>query len=155
MSHEQNDKLKLTDKSTVSQFDDAASRAGGLMRDEVYGNGPGHTASDGHNHSGVVQNFSADQGREQHNHSRGDQNAIGRLDNANQIMPIDEGRAYGQMAQNASASLDKPLNPIGLDRAALTNMLQTGSLTYQQAISLSSPELASYLSSFKVSKPSA
>lgn len=151
MSHEQNDDFKLTDKTGVGKFDDAANRAGALMRDEVYGSGVGHTASDGHSHSGAGQNFSALQSTDQHNHSRSDQNSIASLDQANQMLPINDGHAYGQIAQIASASLEKPTNPIGLDKAALSGLLQSGSLTYQQAISLSSPELASYLSSFKTS----
>lgn len=119
------------------------------MRDELYGSGAGHTASDGHSHSDAGQNFSAFQNNDQHSHSRSDQNSTASLDQANPILPISDGRAYGQIDQIASASLEKPANPIGLDKAALSGLLQTGSLTYQQAISLSSPELPSHLSSLK------
>jgi hypothetical protein len=155
MSHEQNDNTKLSDKSTVNQFESAASKAGTLMRDEVYGSGAGHTTGDGHNHSGSLQNFAVSGSSDGHNHGVNDQNVAGSLDKLNQILPISDGHAHGQVAQNASASLEKPATPIGLDRSALSGMLQNGALTYQQAIAMGSPELASYLASFRVSKPSA
>jgi|JI10StandDraft_1071094.scaffolds.fasta_scaffold04266_13 hypothetical protein len=155
MSHEQNDNSKLTDKSTVGQFESAASKAGTLMRDEVYGSGAGHTAGDGHNHSGGPQNFAASGSGDGHNHGVNDQNVARSLDQTNQTLPISDSHAHGQVAQNASASLEKPVTPTGLDRSALSGMLQNGALTYQQAIAMGSPELASYLASFRVSKPNA
>ena len=155
MSHDQNDNSKISDKSSASPFDAAANKAAMLMREEIYGINVGHNAGDGHNHSGAIQNFAVPSNGDGHNHGNMDQAAAASLDKTNSIQPIGDGHNHNQAGQNAAAGADKSLAPIGLDGSALASMLQNGALTYQQAIAMSSPQLAAYLSSFRTNKPNA
>ncbi len=155
MSHEQNDNSKISDKSSASLFDAAANKAGMLMREEIYGMGAGHNAGDAHNHSGAIQNFAVPSNGDGHNHGNIDQAAAASLDKTNSILPIGDGHNHNQTGQTGTVGADKSVAPIGLDGSALAGMLQNGALTYQQAIAMSSPQLASYLSSFRTNKPNA
>ncbi len=153
MSHDQNDNSKISDKSSASPFDTAATKAGMLMREEIYGIGVGHNAGDGHNHSGAIQNFAISSNADGHNHGNMDQTAAASFDKLNSILPISDSHETSQAVQTGAAGLDKSVTPIGLDGSALASMLQSGALTYQQAILMSSPQLASYLSSFRTNRP--
>lgn len=151
MSHDQNDNFKTSDKSSGNDFELAANKAGMLMRDEIYGSGPNHNSGDGHNHNNLMQNFGVPSSSE--NQNRLDQRAISSLDKAPGVMPIGDGHDHSQAQGKDSTIAGNAVAPIGLDGTALSSMLQNGALTYQQAIAMSSPQLASYLSNFRNSKP--
>lgn len=125
------------------------------MREEIYGISIGHNAGDGHNHSGVIQNFAVPSNGDGHNRGSTDQATAANLDKTNSILPIGDGHNQNQAAQNSAPGADKSLAPNGLDGSALAGILQNGALTYQQAIAMSSPKLAAYLSSFRTNKPNA
>ncbi len=66
------------------------------------------------------------------------------------------GHSHGTGMVEQTPTATASAAPAGqFDRATLAGMIQNGDLTSQQAIALSSPELASYLASFKTNKPTA
>lgn len=145
MPHEQNDNSRFTDRSTGSPFEAAADKAGMAMRDEIYGTGSVHMPGDGHNQLTANNNIANSDNSDGHNH--GSLNATS-LDKTGTVPAVSDGdsRGLNQVGVNGA---DKTVTPIVLDRSTLAGMLQNGALTYQQAIAISSPELASYLSSFR------
>lgn len=151
MPYEQNDNSKSTDKATGTTYDAAASRAGMLMRDEIYGTGSSRIAGDGQNQQAVTARNNSDAGNgDGHNHGAVEAASSGKLD---AIPAVGDGHSHGSTGQVGATGADKTITPIGLDGSTLTSMLQNGALTYRQAIALSSPELASYLFSFRYNKP--
>lgn len=151
MPYEQNDNSKLTDKATGTTYDAAAFRAGIAMRDEIYGTGPSRIAGDSQNQQAATTRNNLDTGNSDgHNHGAVESASSGKLD---AIPAIGDSHNHGSTNQVAVTGADKNVTPIGLDGSTLTSMLQNGALTYQQAIAMSSPELASYLSSFRYNKP--